>query len=57
MKLHGNARLSVKGRELLIDRIEVAGWFAERGRRGGRDQRAHRSQVAGPLPGRRAPAS
>jgi transposase len=26
MKLHGNARLSVKGRELLIDRIEVAGW-------------------------------
>jgi len=26
MRLHGNARLSVKGRELLIDRIEVAGW-------------------------------
>jgi transposase InsO family protein len=26
MKLHGNARLSVKGRELLVDRIEVAGW-------------------------------
>ncbi len=26
MKLHGNARLSVKGRELLIDRVEVAGW-------------------------------
>src|SRR3954470_7585260 len=26
MKLHRNARLSVKGRELLIDRIEVAGW-------------------------------
>jgi transposase InsO family protein len=26
MKLHGNARLSVKGRELLIERIEVAGW-------------------------------
>jgi len=26
MKLHGNARLSVKGRELLIDRVEDAGW-------------------------------
>ena len=26
MKLHGNARLSVKGRELLIDRVEYAGW-------------------------------
>ena len=26
MKLHANARLSLKGRELLIDRIEVAGW-------------------------------
>jgi transposase len=26
MKLHGNARVSVKGRELLIERIEVAGW-------------------------------
>jgi transposase InsO family protein len=26
MKLHGNARLSVKGRELLIERILVAGW-------------------------------
>jgi transposase InsO family protein len=26
MKLHGNARLSVKGRELLVDRVEHAGW-------------------------------
>jgi transposase InsO family protein len=26
MRLHGNARLSVKGRELLIERIEGAGW-------------------------------
>ena len=26
MRLHANARLSVKGRELLIDRIEVVGW-------------------------------
>jgi transposase InsO family protein len=27
MRLHANARLSVKGRELLIERIEVAGWL------------------------------
>ncbi len=26
MKLHRNARLSVKGRELLVDRVERAGW-------------------------------
>ena len=26
MKLHGNAKLSVKGRELLVERIERAGW-------------------------------
>ena len=26
MKLHANARLSLKGRELLVDRVEVAGW-------------------------------
>jgi transposase InsO family protein len=26
MRLHGNARLSVKGRELLVERIELAGW-------------------------------
>jgi transposase InsO family protein len=26
MRLHGNARLSVKGRELLVERMEVAGW-------------------------------
>jgi transposase InsO family protein len=26
MRLHANARLSVKGRQLLIERIEVAGW-------------------------------
>jgi transposase InsO family protein len=26
MKLHANARLSLKGRELLIDRVEIAGW-------------------------------
>ena len=26
MKLHANARLSVKGRKLLVDRVEVEGW-------------------------------
>ena len=26
MKLHGNARLSVKGRELLVERIDASGW-------------------------------
>ena len=26
MKMHANARLSLKGRELLIDRVENAGW-------------------------------
>lgn len=26
MKLHANARLSLKGRELLIERVERAGW-------------------------------
>jgi transposase InsO family protein len=26
MKLHANARLSLKGRELLVERVEVAGW-------------------------------
>ncbi len=26
MKLHANARLSVKGRELLVDRILTQGW-------------------------------
>ena len=26
MKLHANARLSLKGRELLVERVEMAGW-------------------------------
>ena len=38
MKLHGNARLSVKGRELLVERVENAGWSLTAGRRGGRSQ-------------------
>jgi hypothetical protein len=37
MKLHANARLSVKGRELLVDRLEN-GVAADEGRRGGRSQ-------------------
>ena len=54
MRLHANARLSVKGRELLVERIEVAGWALTRPpRRPG--QRAHRAQVAGPS-SRRGPA-
>jgi transposase len=30
MRLHANARLSLKGRELLVDRVEVAGWSLTR---------------------------
>jgi transposase len=26
MKMHANARLSLKGRELLVDRVDNAGW-------------------------------
>jgi hypothetical protein len=35
MRLHANARLSVKGRELLVDRIENAGWSLAKANRGG----------------------
>jgi hypothetical protein len=35
MKLPANARLSVKGRELLVDRVQ-SGVVADAGRRGGR---------------------
>jgi hypothetical protein len=38
MKMHANARLSLKGRELLIERVEDA----------------HRAQMDRPPPGRRA---
>ena len=38
MKMHANARLSLKGRELLVDPRGERGVVAERGRRGGRDQ-------------------
>jgi transposase InsO family protein len=30
MKIHGNAKLSVKGRELLVGRVESAGWSLDR---------------------------
>jgi len=35
MKMHANARLSLKGRELLIERVENAGWSLSSARRGG----------------------
>jgi hypothetical protein len=38
MKLHRNAKLSVQGRKLLIERIEFAGVVADAGRRGDRSQ-------------------
>lgn len=31
MKLHANARLSVKGRELLVDRVLAGDWSVSRG--------------------------
>jgi transposase len=31
MKLHANARLSLKGRELLVDRVQDAGWSLTQG--------------------------
>ena len=45
MKLHANARLSVKGRELLIDRIEDAGWSLTKAAQaaGVSDRTAHKS--------------
>ena len=47
MKIHGNAKLSVKGRELLVGRVKNAGWsLTAASRRGGRRQR---QSVAGPL--------
>jgi hypothetical protein len=38
MKLHGNAKLSVKGQELLVERIERAGWSLTEAAGGGRSQ-------------------
>ena len=51
MRLHANAKLSVKGRELLVDRVEVAGWsLTQAAEAAGVSE--HRAQVAGPLPRR-----
>ena len=52
MKLHANARLSVKGRALLVERDRGRGLVAGGGRRGRRRQRTHRAQVAGAVAGR-----
>jgi leucine-zipper of insertion element IS481 len=68
MRLHANARLSVKGRELLIERVEVAGWslteaaaagVSERTARKWRDRvgRARRRLEAGARPAGWAPSS
>ena len=51
MKLHANARLSLKGRELLVERVEVAGWsLMEAAEAAGISERTAR-KVAGPLAG------
>jgi hypothetical protein len=49
MKLHANAKVSLKGRELLIDRVLAAGWSLTEAAKGGWSQRAHRRQVAGAM--------
>ena len=47
MKLHANARLSVKGRELLVERIELAGWsLAEAAMAAGVSDRTARKWLA-----------
>jgi transposase InsO family protein len=47
MRLHANARLSVKGRELLVDRVVVAGWsLMEAGEAAGISERTARKWLA-----------
>jgi transposase len=47
MKLHGNAKLRVKGRELLVDRIKGAGWsLTEAAEAAGVSDRTARKWVA-----------
>jgi hypothetical protein len=48
MKLHANARLSLKGRELLVDRVEGAGWSLTQAAEaaGVSDRRSRRSPTA-----------
>ena len=50
MKLHRNARLSVKGRELLVERFENAGWSLTQAAEAA-GVVTDRAQVAGPPPG------
>jgi hypothetical protein len=56
MKMHANARLSLKGRELLVDRVENTGWSliaaAEAAGISDRTARPHRAEVARPPSGR-----
>ena len=55
MKLHANARLSVKGRELLVERVGVAGWsLTEAAEAAGVSERTARKWLR-PLPRARAP--
>jgi hypothetical protein len=47
MKTHANARLSLKGRELLIDRVENAGWsFMSAAEAAGISDRTARKSIA-----------
>ena len=50
---HRRAKLTVFGRQLLVDRIEVDGWTIARGRRGRGRQPPDRHEVGAPLPGAR----
>ena len=50
MKLHGNARLSVKGRELLVERVKGAEWsLTEAAEAAGVSDRTARKWL-GPVP-------
>ena len=54
MKLHGNAALSLKKRELLVSRVVDERLVADGGGRGRRSQRAHGRQVGRAASGPRA---
>ena len=49
MKIHKNARLTPKGREILVCRIVNEGLRVEEAAQGLRCQRTHGLQVAGPV--------
>jgi transposase len=47
MRLHANARLSLKGRELLVDRVQGAGWsLAQAAEAAGVSDRTARKWIA-----------